>query len=610
MSATGVATPLDQIGSSVTVITADDIARMQRRTLPDLLNSVPGVNVVQTGGPGGQTAIFMRGTNAQHVKVLLDGIDISDPSTPNGAVDLAHIVTSDVDRVEVLRGPQSSLYGANAIGGVISITTKRGKGPAKATATLEGGAMGTFNQSAAVSGAKDRIDYAFNITHLRSTNINVTPAYVLPAGQAANPNSYDNMSYATRLGAQLNDDLRVNFSGRYVDAKLLYSNDDASVFPSAPYAQRSDYRSKSFYGRAEAVWATLNDRIVHTFGVNVTDARRSNQDPNGSPPQTYNGTRTSVDWRGDIKLAPEHTLILGAERSDERADGATTGTFPAGPLSFSGKNGNTAGYVELQSRIAERLSIVANARIDDDDQFGSHSTWRIAPAFLVPVTETKLKATYGTAFKAPTLYELYGVGDFGYVGNPNLKPETSKGYDVGFEQPLFGGRLRFGATYFRNDITDLINNVFTPVNTYVNVGKAKTTGVETFVDLKVNEQWRFHADYTRTNATDEITHKELLRRPKHKADFSVVYRPIEALDVFTTLVYVGPWDDFDRQGLLTAPQTTPGYMVVNLAANYVVNPQVTIFGRIDNLFNKRYEVPVGWQAPGASIFGGVRVSTN
>lgn len=610
VSATGIATPLDQIASSVTVITADDIARTQRRTLPDVLNSVPGVNVVQTGGPGGQTAIFMRGTSAQHVKVLLDGIDISDPSTPNGAVDLAHIVTSDIDRVEVLRGPQSSLYGANAIGGVISITTKRGKGPAKATATLEGGSMGTFNQSAAVSGAKDRIDYAFNVMHLRSTNINVTPSYVLPTGQAANPNSYDNMSYASRLGAQLNDDLRVNLTGRYVDAKLLYSNDDFSVFPSAPFAQRSDYRSKSFYGRAEAVWATLNDRVVHTFGVNVTDARRSNQDPNGTPPQTYNGTRTSVDWRGNIKLAPNHTLVMGAERSDERADGKTMGTFPAVPLNFSGKNGNTAGYVELQSRIAERFSVAANARVDDDDQFGSHSTWRIAPAFLVPVTKTKLKATYGTAFKAPTLYELYGVGDFGYVGNPNLKPETSKGYDVGFEQPLFGGRLRFGATYFHNDITDLINNVFTPVNTYVNVGKAKTTGVETFVELKVNEQWRFHADYTRTDATDETTHSQLLRRPKHKADFSVYYQPTEAFGVSATVVYVGPWDDFDRQGLLTAPQTTPGYTVVNLAANYVINPQVTLFGRVDNLFDKRYEVPVGWQAPGASVFGGVKVSTN
>jgi vitamin B12 transporter len=610
VSATGIATPLDQIGSSVTVITADDIARTQRRTVPDVLNSVPGLNVVQTGGPGGQTAIFMRGTNAQHVKVLIDGIDIADVSAPNGAIDLAHIVTNDVERIEVLRGPQGGLYGANAIGGVISIMTKRGHGPTKATGLVEGGSMGTFNQSAAVSGSKDRFDYAFNVTHLRSTLINVTPAYVLPPGQAANPNSYDNMTYASRLGAQLSDDLRVNFTGRYVDARLKYSNDDFSAFPSAPFASRSDYGNKAFYGRGEAVWSLLNDRFVNTFGVNIADNRRTNQDPNGTPEQKYNGTRTAVNWRGDIKVAPGHTVVLGAERSDDRADASTMGTFPAVPLNFSAKNGNTAGFVELQSQFAERLFIVANARVDDDDQFGSHSTWRVAPAFIVPGIGTKLKASYGTAFKAPTLYELYGVGDFGYVGNPNLKPETSKGYDVGFEQPVFGGRLRFGATYFRNDIVDLINNVFFPVNTYVNVGKAKTYGVETFVEARLSDRLRIHADYTYTRATDEIANTDLLRRPKHKADITAYYQATDALDLSTTLIYVGPWEDFDRQGLLLSPETTPGYMIVNVAANYVVNPRVTIFGRIDNLFNKRYEVPVGWQAPGAGVFGGVKVATN
>lgn len=609
VSATGVPTPLSEIASSVTIITAEDIARQQRRTLPDVLAAVPGLNLVQTGGPGGQTAIFMRGTAAQHVKVLLDGIDISDVSTPNGAIDLAHIVTTDIERVEVLRGPQSSLYGANAIGGVISIITKRGQGPAKLTGTLEGGSLGTFNQSASASGSKDKIDYAFNVVHLRSTNINVTPTYVLTPGTAANPNSYDNMTYASRLGIQAADNLRFNLNGRYVDAKLLYSNDDFSGFPSAPFTTRSDYGNKAFYGRAEAVLSTLNDRFIHTVGVNYTDNKRTNQDPNGTPEQRYNGSQTTVNWRGDIKLTPDHTVILGAERSSEKADGRTTGVFSGMPLTFSGNSGNTAGFVELQSRFFDRFFIAANARVDDDDQFGSHSTWRVAAAFIVPVTETKLKATYGTAYKAPTLYELYGVGDFGYVGNPNLKPETSKGYDVGFEQPLFGGRLRFGATYFRNDIQDMINNVFVPVNSYVNIGKVKTDGVETFVDIKVTDRIGFRADYTRTNASDEVTRTELLRRPKHKASVTSTYQVTDAVGLSTTVIYVGPWRDFDRAGLLATPEDQPGYMVVNVAANYVVNQQVTVFGRVDNLFDKRYEVPLGWQAPGVGIFGGVRVST-
>ncbi|WP_168192798.1 TonB-dependent receptor plug domain-containing protein [Undibacter mobilis] len=609
VSATGIATPLSQIASSVTVITAEEIARTQRRTLPDVLNNVPGLNVVQTGGPGGQTAIFMRGTNSNHVKVLLDGIDMGDVSAPNGAVDLAHIATGDIERIEVLRGPQGGLYGANAIGGVISIVTKKGEGPAKATATLEGGALGTFNQSAAVSGAKDRFDYAFSVAHLRSSHVDVTPTYVLPAGQSANPNSYDNMTYSTRLGAKITDDLRVNLIGRYVDIRLKYSNDDPSTFPSAPYATRSDYGNKAFFGRAEAVYAALNGRFINTVGVNVADNSRTNKDPNANPATTNDGTRTAVNWRGEIAVAKGHTLLLGAERSEERANTQTYGMFGGAPLSYSAKNGNTAGYAEMQSQFAERFFIVGNIRVDDDDKFGSHTTWRVAPAFIMPGSETKLKGSYGTAFKAPTLYELYGVGDFNYVGNPNLKPETSKGWEVGFEQPLFGDRLRFGVTYFRNDIKDLINNVFAPVNTYVNVGKAKTEGYEAFVDVKATDRLRFHADYTRTDATNVIANTELLRRPKHKANFSASYQATEALGLSASVLYVGPWMDFDRQGLWTTARDFQGYTVVNIAANYAVNKQVTVFGRVDNLFDKRYEVPVGWKAPGVGVFGGIKVST-
>jgi vitamin B12 transporter len=580
VSATGIPTPVEQVGTSVTVVTAAEIERDQRRTVPDILNNIPGVYVVQSGGPGAQTAIFMRGSNSQHIKVLIDGVDASDASTPNGAVDLAHVVASDIERLEVLRGPQGGLYGANAIGGVISITTKKGSGPAKATATVEGGSMGTFNQSAGVSGSKENFDYAFNVAHLRSTNIRVTPGYVLAPGNPANPNSYDNMSYSSRVGAKLSDNLAVNFIGRYTDAKLLYSNDDFSLFPSAPYASRSDYGTKSFTGRAEAVWSLFDGRLENTFGFNVTDFKRTNQDPNGTPASRYDSTRTKFDWRGRFNVMTGQTLVMGLEREDEKSSTSTMGTFPvAGPLSYNAKTGNQAGYLELQS-------------------------------VIVPVTETRLKGSYGTGFKAPTLFELYGVGDFGYVGNPKLAPETSTGYEVGFEQPLMNGRFKFGSTYFHNDITNLINNVFVPVNTYVNVGKARIYGSETFVEAKVTERLRLRADYTQTIAKDQITGLELVRRPRDKIGVLAVLNATDAFTVSANVLYVGPWKDFDRQGLLFSPESTPGYMVVNLAANYVVNPNVTIFGRVDNLFNKQYENPTGWLQPGAGIFGGIKVTTN
>lgn len=611
VSATGIPTPVEQVGSSVTIVTAADIERDQRRTVPDILANIPGVFVVQSGGPGAQSAIFMRGTNSQHVKILIDGIDASDASTPNGAIDLAHITASDIERLEVLRGPQGGLYGANAIGGVISITTKKGSGPAKATAVIEGGAMGTFNQSAALRGATSNIDYAFNVTHLRTTDNRVTPAYVLAPGTAANPNSYDNMTYSSRLGAKLNDNLTVNLSGRYTDAKLLYSNDDFSLFPSSPFATRSDYGNKSYLGRAEAVWTLFDGRLENTFGFNVTDFKRTNQDPNGTPPSRYDSTRTKFDWRGKFNVLPGHTVVMGLEREDEKSSTSTMGTFPiAGLLSYDAESGNQAGYAELQSQFAERLFLVANIRADDNDQFGKHMTWRVAPAFIVPYTETRLKASYGTGFKAPTLFELYGVGDFGYIGNPNLVPEKSTGYDFGFEQPLFNGRVKFGATYFNNDITNLINNVFVPVNTYVNVGKARTHGAETFIETQVTERFRVRADYTQTIAKNEITGQELVRRPRDKIGVLATWAATDALSLSANVLYVGPWKDFDRAGLLATPDATPGYTVVNLAGSYVVNSNVTVFGRVDNLFNKQYENPTGWLQPGFGIFGGVKLTSN
>src|SRR6202158_3774859 len=195
VSPTATETPIDQIASSVTVITAKDMERDQRRTAPDALATVPGLNVVQSGGPGGLTSVFMRGTNSNHTKVLIDGIDVSDPSNPNRSFDLGQLLTADIQQIEVLRGPQSGLYGADALGGVISIITKKGEGPPRATGTIEGGSFGTFNQTAALSGSQDRINYAFNVAHLRATDVPVTPLELLPPGQRAIGNSYDNMTY-------------------------------------------------------------------------------------------------------------------------------------------------------------------------------------------------------------------------------------------------------------------------------------------------------------------------------------------------------------------------------------------------------------------------------
>jgi vitamin B12 transporter len=624
VSPTTVPTPLDQVASSVTVITAEELERKQIRTVPDALRTVPGLNVVQTGGAGGQTAVFMRGTNSNHVKVLLDGIDISDPSTPNGAFDFAHLLTGDVERIEILRGPQSGLYGSDAIGGVIAITTRKGEGPPKATASIEGGSFGTFNQSGRVSGAQDNINYSFNILHVRQTDQTVTPTDILAPGERRNPNSYDNWTYSTRIGAALSDNVTANVTARYTDARLRLTGDDfVNFFPlMPPEADRQTQVNHNFFGRGEVVWSLFDGRFKNFFGVNYTNLWAWTANPNADsfnpfgsiPPPTKNiGEKLKVDWRGEIAVAPGQLVVLGLEDEHQWLWTNSTATAKGVQTVTTADTGNKAGFAELQATLAPRLFLVSNIRLDDNDSFGPHVTWRVAPAYIVPGTETKLKASYGTGFKAPTLSQLFvNSPSFGQLANPNLAPELSKGYDVGFEQPLLNDRFRFGVTYYHNDISDLLVNQFDPVTftaTYMNIGHATTQGIEAFANAVINDQLRVRADYTYTDARDADTGLRLLRRPADKVSVSAFWTPLDRLTVTTTFLYVSSWVDVSRGGSVFIPRLdAPAYTTVNLSADYRASKNVTLFARIDNLFDREYENPIGFLQPRFGVFGGLRVS--
>lgn len=595
VSATGIATPLDQIGSSVTVFTAADIERTQRRTVPDLLNMVPGVQVVQNGSPGTQTSVFMRGSNSNHVKVLIDGVDVGDPSNPNGAVDFGFLTTADIERIEVLRGPQSGLYGSNAIGGVISITTKKGSGPAKATGYLEAGSFKTFNQAVGVSGSHQRFNYSFNASHVHAGATPVTPGYMVPTGGSAMDNYYDNQTYSSRLGYDLTDQVSINAYGRYTDAYLRYTNDDPAPFPGKTYGSQSTARSKIFSGRIESVVKLFDDRFVNTFGANIANTDRTNQDP-GLAQSDFEGRRNQVDWRGKLTLMPGHILLAGIERQNERA---TTSTVNA-------STGNTGGFVEMQSEFFNSFYLVANVRRDSHDAFGDHTTWRVAPTYIVPWTRTKLKASYGTGFKAPSLYQLYGTGSFGFTGNPNLQPETSRGYEWGFEQPLPDDRFRVGLTFWHNTIDNLIdyNNTYTSL---INVSKAYTYGFEAFGSFIISNTLSGRIDFTQTTAKNAVTSVDLLRRPRNKVTVSATWQATDRLTVTPTIIYIDKWRDVDRS---TFAQRMAGpAMTANIAIDYKVDEKVTAFARADNIFNRVYENPLGWEQPGLAVYAGVRMAT-
>jgi vitamin B12 transporter len=599
--ATRIPTPENQLGTSVTVITGDQIEQKQQRTLPEVLQDVPGLNVVQAGSPGGTASVFIRGTNANHTKVLVDGIDVSDPSSTDGSFDFSQLLATDIDRVEVLRGPQSGLYGSEAIGGVINIITKTGNGPPKATAGVEGGSFGTFNQTAGISGSLARFNYNANIAHYRTTNTQVTPSDLVPPGRPLNDDFYNNTTYATKLGANLTDNFDVGLVARYIDTDLRSTSDDLIA---GPEAIRTDSDNHELFTRGTAHLTLFDGLFEQTLGYGYTNYRRRIFDPNdatlafGNDPGYFRGDRTKLDYQGNINVVAGQVVTIGAEHERDTINDSSPAT---------GAYSNNAGFVQLQSSFGERFFNTANLRYDGNSQFGGATTYRIAPAMVVPETDTTFRGSVGTGFKAPTLDQLFdSFPAFGFFANPNLVPEKSFGWDAGVEQKFLDRRVSVGATYFHNNIKNLIdfNDTFT---TLINVGEATTYGVESFVAYKPWDVLSLRADYTYTMARNDITDEALSRRPKHKASLSATWQVTERASLTGTVLYTGSWIDSNRSGTMAGLVASP-YTLVNIAGSYDVGHGVTAFARIDNLTDRHYQDPIGFLHQGIGVFGGVKVA--
>jgi vitamin B12 transporter len=399
VTATRIPTPEIQVASSISVITADEIADRQIQTLPDLLRQVPGLNVVQSGGPGGQTSVFTRGTNSNHTKVLVDGIDVSDPSSPAGTFDFGPFLTQDIQKVEVLRGPQSGLYGSDAIGGVISIITKSGSGPAQISAGAEAGSFDTFNQSAGVSGSVDRFHYAATVEHLHSGATPVTPLDLLAPGERRIDDYADNLTGSTKLGFDVTEHFDLGLVARYTDTHLRLTGENENNFPfDFPDSAQSANDTRQYYARATGHLVSFEGALEQTLGVAFSDIKSYETSPE-LPESDFFGERVKFDWQGNVRIAADELLVLGAEHQrDEMTVPISAGTTI------------DSGYAELQSSFGDAFFDTLSVRYDENDRFGGKVTYRVAPAFVIQDTGTKLKASVGTGFKAPTLSQLKQSG--------------------------------------------------------------------------------------------------------------------------------------------------------------------------------------------------------
>ncbi|HTD30285.1 MAG TPA: TonB-dependent receptor [Steroidobacteraceae bacterium] len=596
ITATRIPTPQLEVGSSLTLVTAADIEARQERTFADVLKDIPGLNVVQTGGPGGVTSVFMRGTNSNHTKVFVDGVDISDPSNSTGAFDFGQLLTADIERVEVLRGPQSGLYGSDAIGGVINVITKSGAGPTQLTGALEGGSFDTFNQSGSISGSQDAFHYSANVIHFHAGAVPVTPLDLLQPGEARNDDYDDNLTFSTKLGLDVTPNFDLGLIGRYTDVHLHTTGEDYSPLP--PYAgfpapEQTTAATDEYFTRLSAHANSFDGLLDQTLGLAYTHERTDTVQPQ-TPAALNTGERRKADWQGNIKAASDETVVLGAEyERDEISE----------PISADVHI--SSAYAELQSQIGEHWFSAANVRYDDNSRFGSKVTYRFAPAWVISATDTKLKASVGTGFKAPTLSELYQDFPPFFFANPNLQPETSTGYDLGIEQGFAQDVLRVGVTLYYIRIRDLITTDVTGT-TYANIGRATTEGVESFIAYQPLPTLTLRADYTYTEASDDALHEELLRRPKNKGTLNASWQATHAWLLNLDVLWVSTWVDGNRD--FSVPRLdAPGYTTVNLAATYDLSKHLALFGRIDNLTDRHYQNPVGFLQPGFGVFAGIKV---
>jgi len=580
ISATRIDTPIDQMASTVNVVTSADLENTKVKTLPDALQMLPGVSVARSGGPGQQTSIFVRGAKPQQTLVMIDGVRMNGQLDLNG-YDLTHLQLLDIERIEVLKGPQSPLYGSDAMAGVINIVTKKGKGKPAPYLDIEGGSYHTYRIATGVSGGDDFGNYSASISHYERE------------GQSARDNNTEkdgtqNTSVSSRLGLTPTDTTELNLILRYIDATSDY--DDG--FGTAHDAFSSDV--EQLVTRAEGKALLLDDAWETTLGASylILDRTEHMWDGFAGVPvdAKYDADTLSADWLNTFFIHDNHTLLAGIDgyRDDYDYDDGFGGVR-------DGDLNNHGLFTSYQARLLGAWMINLGGRYDNHSEFGDATTYQASTAYRVAPTRTTLKGSWGTAFKAPTSYQL-----FSSFGNPDLQPETSEGWEVGFDQQIITNRLDAGIVYFHTDYEDLIDYDFTTF-TYGNIAEATTDGIEFYSTAKLLGNLQLRMGYTYLDNDDQTGSTFHLRRPQHAVDAELNYAATQKLNLNLYAGYVGEREDVGGVKL-------DAYTLVNFAVRYQATQNIQLYGRIDNLLNEDYQTVAGYNTDNIAAYVGIKLS--
>jgi vitamin B12 transporter len=626
VTATRTPQPIERTGESISVITGADLQNQQIVALSDALAQTPGLTVNRTGEIGQPTSISIRGAETGQTLVLIDGIRINDPSaTDEGAV-LGDVLVNNIDRVEILRGPQSTLYGSDAIGGVVNIITRRGGStPFALDASAEGGSFDTYHLNAAANGTAGNVDYGAAANFYHTNGISVADS------RNGNPETdgYTNFGATENARWHIDDNVSIDLRGYYTDARDDF-DDNSGFTPPYLVADSGAYNTnRLFAGYAGVNFSLFDGLLQNRIAAIATHGDREfyNSFFDPVPDQKDDadkGNALRFEYQGIVNFSPDDQLTFGAESQRSSFD---SDSFSSYGNSFArGAATINSLYAQYQKTLFEAVTLTGGVRYDHNSQFGSHTSLKLAGAWQV-LSGTTLRANYGDGFKAPTLYE-----QFSQYSSPlgPLAPETARGWEAGLDQSLLAKRIRASLTYFDRDTRNLIDfqscyvavlpaGCSVPATAaaggyYFNIGRSRASGEELEITAAIVDGLSGSASFTDMTARDTtpgdpLEDLALTRRPHIQESANLTWAPSGAWSVGASVLHVGQRvDQYDSSTTPPAVYLDKAYTVANLFGQYRLTENFALFGRIENLFGTHYEPELGYGAEGRAVFAGVRAT--
>jgi len=593
---------LDKIGNSVTVLDDQAIKSSQMTNVSDLLATTPGITTSSTGGPGNATSVYIRGADADHTVVLIDGVVLNDPSTVNGSLDFGSLLVGDISRIEILRGAQSTLYGSQAIGGVINIITAPPGPGLGADLQTEFGSLDTGLEKAGIGAKYDDWSFRVAVSHYSTQSV---PALDTVYGGAITDPFHETL-VSGRATYDFSPAVQLDLRAYWTEGQNFY---DGTPPPNYVLANDTQYQTTrqivNYSGVNFALFGgELNNRVDYQF-TTVQRADYNDGQTLVTQNDSYRGNNSRVEYQGTWAIADGYRAVFGAQQEKSWID-----TTPYAPAEANtAQNGE---YVQVQGEVLTGLTLTAGERHDHYDSFGQHDTGQIAAAWVLP-SATILRASWSQGYKAPSLYQLYSP-----YGNPGLQPEQSSGGDGGVEQRLWDDRIKLSATYFSTKFKNLIEFDNCPGSPlcetlgadggyYVNLNRSKSSGVELQGTAKLTTALTGTFNYSHIVATDQTIgsptyDQQLFLRPQNIANAGLTYVWSDKLETtvaarFSSYSLAQNFPDVVKLG---------GYTLLYLRAAYPVTDKLEIYGRVDNATNKYYETVYQYGTWRRTAFIGLR----